>query len=47
VIHCRCGSICQVDSPISEQLKTMIRRLIDECWNQGDLDALDALYSAD
>jgi steroid delta-isomerase-like uncharacterized protein len=46
-IHCRCGSICQEDSPMSAELQTKIRRLIDECWNQGDLDALDELYSAD
>jgi steroid delta-isomerase-like uncharacterized protein len=32
---------------MSEEHETKIRRLIDECWNQGNLDALDALYSAD
>jgi len=32
---------------MSEDLETKIRRLTDECWNQGNLDALDALYSAD
>jgi steroid delta-isomerase-like uncharacterized protein len=32
---------------MSEELKTKISRLIDECWNQGNLDALDELYSTD
>ena len=32
---------------MSESNKALVRRLFDEVWNQGDLDAADALVAAD
>ena len=32
---------------MSEELKATIRRVNDEAWNKGNLDALDELYAAD
>ena len=32
---------------MSENIKTKFRRVVDEAWNKGNLDALDELHTAD